>query len=157
MTELSCSYGDDRDEAIVAFLYDDPDDSGGRAGAVSSRICRRARAARPRSPRCAASATQLARWSPPELRCHSTLIRNPPSAIRNGGVSIPVWAQVAAALLFLGVSAGIANLDVHYDRQRLERQDRLVEAGGARAPQRARRDARRPRPWKADSPRSSLN
>ena len=28
---------------------------------------------------------------------------------------MPAWAQVAAALLFLGVSAGIANLDVRYD------------------------------------------
>lgn len=28
---------------------------------------------------------------------------------------MPAWAQVAAALLVLGVSAGIANLDVRYD------------------------------------------
>ena len=28
---------------------------------------------------------------------------------------MPVWAQVAAAMVVLGVSAGIANLDVHYD------------------------------------------
>ena len=31
---------------------------------------------------------------------------------------VPVWAQVAAALLVLGVSASIANLDVRYDRVR---------------------------------------
>jgi hypothetical protein len=32
---------------------------------------------------------------------------------------VPAWAQVAAALLFLGVSAGIANLDVRYDHNGL--------------------------------------
>jgi hypothetical protein len=44
---------------------------------------------------------------------------NPPSAIRDPQSrwwrEIPAWAQVAAALLFLGVSAGVANLDVKYD------------------------------------------
>jgi hypothetical protein len=33
--------------------------------------------------------------------------------------AIPAWAQVAAALLFLGVSAGIANLDVQYNQSGL--------------------------------------
>ena len=33
--------------------------------------------------------------------------------------AVPAWAQVAAALLFLGVSAGIANLDVRYDQNGL--------------------------------------
>jgi hypothetical protein len=32
---------------------------------------------------------------------------------------MPAWAQVAAALVFLGVAAGLANLDVRYDREGL--------------------------------------
>ena len=43
--------------------------------------------------------------------------------------SVPVWAQVAAAMLVLGVSASIANLEVRYDIERPERHDGLVEAG----------------------------
>src|SRR6185503_12201003 len=42
---------------------------------------------------------------------------------------LPVWAQTAAALLFLGVSAGIANLDVHYDQSGLS-----IRTGWSRSP-----------------------
>jgi hypothetical protein len=42
---------------------------------------------------------------------------NPQSASRNPRWrALPAWAQVAAALLFLGVSAGVANLDIHRDQ-----------------------------------------
>jgi hypothetical protein len=56
---------------------------------------------------------QLARWSPPEpINLQSTIDKGPSAWWRQ----IPAWAQVAAALLVLGVSAGIANLDIRYDR-----------------------------------------
>ena len=65
MTELFCSYGDDRDGAIVAFLYDDPDDSGAERARFELHL--------PACARCQAEIaalrgvrTQLARWSPPE-------------------------------------------------------------------------------------------
>src|SRR5207302_10922478 len=53
------------------------------------------------------------RWNPPE----PNLTINPQSAIRNPQWwrQLPMWAQVAAALLVLGVSAGAANLHVRYD------------------------------------------
>jgi hypothetical protein len=54
----------------------------------------------------------LARWSPPEPVGVQTHMGRPQSSPWR---QIPVWAQVAAALLVLGVSAGIANLDVRYD------------------------------------------
>src|SRR5262249_47679245 len=63
---------------------------------------------------------QLGRWSPPEpsFAFHNSQLTmdNPQSAIRNPHwwSAIPVWAQVAAALLFLGVSAGLANIDIQY-------------------------------------------
>ncbi len=55
---------------------------------------------------------------------------------------VPAWAQVAAALLFLGVSAGIANLDVQYDR------DGLAVRTGWSAP--APPPAADAQPWRAD-------
>jgi len=124
MTELSCGFGDDRDGAIVAFLYDDPDASPAERTRFEThlRTCARCQSD------LAALGTvraQLARWSPPEPSF--ALVGRPPSG---GGPqpvignppwwrTIPAWAQVAAALLFLGVSAGIANLDVRYDRSGL--------------------------------------
>ena len=118
MTELFCSYGGDRDGAIVAFLYEDPDDSGAERVRFESHLpaCARCQAeiAALRSVR-----SQLARWSPPEPT--SLPQSNRQSAIRNPQWwrQVPLWAQVAAALLFLGVSAGLANLDVHYDQRGL--------------------------------------
>ncbi len=115
MTEFFCSYGDDRDGAIVAFLYDDPDDSGAERARFASHL--------PACAHCQAEIaalrgvrTQLARWSPPEPAFIPQL--NPPSAIHHPQWwrQVPLWAQVAAALLVLGVSAGLANLDVHYDQ-----------------------------------------
>src|SRR5258708_2920816 len=133
MTELSCSYGDDRDEVIVAFLYDDRDAGLAERARYGSTLltCARCKAdfAALRGVR-----EQLARWSPPE----PTFVTgnpqfNPQSAIRNPQWwhAVPAWAQVAAALLFLGVSAGIANLDVRYDQSGLSVRTGWAHMGGA--------------------------
>jgi hypothetical protein len=121
MTELFCNYGDDRDGAIVAFLYEDPDETGAERARFESHL--------PACARCQADIaalrgvrTQLARWSPPEPSFTSLNSQsNLQSAFSNQQWwrSLPVWAQAAAALLFLGVSAGLANLDVHYDQRGL--------------------------------------
>src|SRR6202011_404499 len=66
----------------------------------------------------------LRAWSPPEWTAFQpdgtvdSLLSRPRSRMRFLH-EIPVWAQVAAALLVLGVSAGIANLDVRYDENGL--------------------------------------
>jgi hypothetical protein len=123
MTQFLCSYGDDRDGAIVAFLYDDPDGSGAERARFESHL--------PACARCQADIaalrgvrTQLARWSPPEPsfisgNSQSNLPSNVQSAFsdQQWWRRVPAWAQTAAALLFLGVSAGVANLDVHYDQR----------------------------------------
>ena len=117
MTELSCTYGDARDEAIVAYLYDEAEDGAVPKALFDSHLqtCARCRAeiASLRGVRA-----QLARWSPPDP-VH--LSSSQPSAVGHQlwWRRIPAWAQVAAALLFLGVSAGIANLDVRYDQNGL--------------------------------------
>src|SRR4051812_46315427 len=109
MTDISCSYGNGRDEAIVALLYEDADGNPAERERFEAHVptCARCRGeiAALRGVR-----TQLARWSPPEP---VGLSINQQSAINNQQWwrAIPAWAQVAAAMLFLGVSAGIANLD----------------------------------------------
>src|SRR5207249_1100947 len=108
-------YPGDRDEALVTYLYDDESDASARAvfeaHLATCVHCTDDLAA------LNGVRTQLARWSPPEPK-FAVVASNPKSRIPNP-VSrwreIPAWAQVAAALLFLGVAARIANIDVRYD------------------------------------------
>jgi hypothetical protein len=113
MTDMLCGYLD-RDETIVAFLYDDLD--GGRrrlfdAHLLTCAACREEVAA------LRGVRAQLSRWEPPAV----SSLQSPVSSHRpqSWWRTIPAWAQVAAALLFLGVAAGIAQLDVRYDRNGL--------------------------------------
>ena len=119
MTDILCGYID-RDETIVAFLYDDLDAARRRdfnAHLLTCAVCRE-EVAGLRSVR-----TQLSRWAPPEPGIVASVaappnrqsVVEPPHWWR----TIPAWAQVAAALLFLGISAGIANLEVRYDQNGL--------------------------------------
>jgi hypothetical protein len=134
MTDM-CGYPGDRDEILIAYLYDEIDPSGRAvfdAHLLTCALCRDELRA------LGGVRQQLARWSPPEpsfvvgagtASGSQSAIRDPRPAIRNGWWrEIPAWAQVAAALLFLGVSAGVANLDVHYDRSGL-----TVRTGWSRA------------------------
>jgi hypothetical protein len=113
MTETLCGYAN-RDETIVGFLYDELDAGQRRdfnAHLLTCTECRDEVAG------LRAVRTQLARWEPPAL----TSLQSPvPGTSRPPWwQAVPAWAQVAAALLFLGVSAGIANLDVRYDQNGL--------------------------------------
>jgi hypothetical protein len=110
MNTSNCTYTGDRDEALITYLYgEDERDRAGLAPFESHLAT------------CAACTTeiqalrgvraQLGKWAPPE-----------PIGLQSAGTrpspwwrQIPAWAQVAAALLFLGTAAGIANLDVKYD------------------------------------------
>jgi hypothetical protein len=81
---------------------------------------------------------QLARWTPPEpavgvaprqttIVAARQITRSETSDLvvgiddvrRGWWRDIPAWARVAAAFLVLGVSAGIANLDIRYDQNGL--------------------------------------
>lgn len=110
MTDILCGYAN-RDETIVAFLYDELEPEPRRdfnAHLLTCTLCRDEVAG------LRAVRTSLARWEPPAL----TSLQSPaPETSRPAWWhAVPAWAQVAAALLFLGVSAGIANLDVRYDQ-----------------------------------------
>jgi len=116
MTDMRCGYAGDRDETLIAYLYDDIDPAARGVFDAHLAGCEHCRA---ELEALGGVRTTLARWNPPEPK--SLAAANPQSATRNPQWwrTIPAWAQVAAALLFLGVSAGIANLDVRYDRDGL--------------------------------------
>ena len=90
---------------------------------------RRARSAVAGVAALTACASRAGRWAPPEPA--ALLLAVAPVAGREradrGGAISPAWAQVAAARLFLGVGAGIANIDVRLRRERLGVSDRLVD------------------------------
>ena len=94
MTELFCSYGDDRDEAIVAFLYDDPDASR-RARRFEAhlptcaRCQRRGRGAARRARAAGAVVAARADLRHRQLALESAIIRSRRPAIRAGGSASP--------------------------------------------------------------------
>jgi hypothetical protein len=115
MTDILCGYAN-RDDTIVAYLYDDIDPAERRVFQSHLLTCTTCRdeVAAFKSVR-----QHLARWDPPHPASIASPQVHPQSASRSLQWlrQVPVWAQVAAALLFLGVSAGIANLDVRHDQK----------------------------------------
>ena len=122
MTASHCGYPGDREEALITYLYDEP--GGNRVERAQFEahlavcvVCSEEIAA------LRGVRLQLGRWAPPEP---AVITRDRQAAepaarvLRHPNASwwrdMPVWAQVAAALLFLGVSAGLANLDISYGR-----------------------------------------
>jgi hypothetical protein len=123
-----CTYPDDRDDTLIAYLYDDIDAAtraAFEAHVVACATCRdeleSLRGVR----------QKLAAWAPPERQAlvnsqQLTVDRtvnvplstvNPQLSTRGSWLpDVPAWAQVAAAMLILGVAAGIANLDIRYDQ-----------------------------------------
>jgi len=159
MTESVCTYSGNRDEALVTFLYDDTW-SGSERATFGAHLATCA-ACREELDGMRGVRAELARWNPPEPNFAITFSNNPnnqPSHVSNPywWRSVPVWAQVAAALLFLGVSAGIANLDVRYDSQGLSirtgwSQPRTAAASPAASGVNvASSSAGATAPWKAD-------
>ncbi|HVQ15917.1 MAG TPA: zf-HC2 domain-containing protein, partial [Vicinamibacterales bacterium] len=113
MTDMLCGYVN-RDETIVAFLYDELEPGERRdfkAHLLTCTVCRDEVAG------LRAVRTQLARWEPPALTSLQSPV--PVTSRPPWWQAVPAWAQVAAALLVMGVSAGIANLDVRYDQNGL--------------------------------------
>jgi len=120
MLETMCTYTG-REDLLVAYLYDDIEPvqravfEGHLAGCG---YCNRGLA------QLRGVRATLSVWAPPELVRAASDESRAPSAERVSSHEprasgrwhdIPVWAQVAAAMLVLGVSAGIANIDVHRD------------------------------------------
>jgi anti-sigma factor RsiW len=133
-----CNYPN-RDGALIAYVYDELDQPDRASFDNHLPTCP---ACRDEVRALGGVRQQLAHWSPPEpafmIGASATSVAGPqlvvdnplsvprraPGALRlSTGAhpnpkwrQLPAWAQVAAALLFLGVSAGVANLEIHRDR-----------------------------------------
>ena len=114
MNENFCTYMGKRDEVLVAYLYDE---MGADERAAFDRHVLACAPCRAELAALGGVRSELARWTPPDLSSHLPLTIAPAGARKGIGTTIreiPVWAQAIAAMLFLGVSAGLANLDVRY-------------------------------------------
>jgi hypothetical protein len=116
MTDQRCLYPGDRNEALLSYLYGE--------GTLAERAdfethvstCERCRS---EVVDLRGVRSSLAEWVPPEpVRVFSFDGPSRPGAGRRVLTTlsaVPIWAQVAAAVLVMGVAAGVANLDVRYD------------------------------------------
>jgi hypothetical protein len=149
MTDMLCGYID-RDETIVAFLYDELDPGRRRdfeAHVLTCGVCREEVAGLQSVRR------QLAHWEPPAVVSRQSSVVSP--SRQSWWRTMPAWAQVAAALLFVGVSAGIANLDVRYGQNGLTVRTGWSQAksNGSGVPtdvSAEARSAKADRPWRSD-------
>lgn len=132
MSDTFCGYDGRRDEMIVAYVYGElamPERT------VFMRHLSRCAACRYEIEALGDVRAELAAWSPPEIgevvnrrlagerggpTVGSPAAPAPPdAAARRPWREIPAWAQYAAAILLVGVAAGVANLDVTYNRDGL--------------------------------------
>lgn len=152
MADILCGYTVDRDEILIAYLYGEIDAAPRAAFEAHLVTCERCRneLSDLRSVR-----SSLQEWTAPEATS-SAASGVPLPAVRPGRAAwlreMPLWARAAAALLVVGASAGMANLDVRYDRDGLR-----VRTGwsGSRAPAATEVANTQPAggtgaPWRAD-------
>jgi hypothetical protein len=112
MNEVVCRYPGDREQAIVAYVYGD----------IDSGELVRFDAHLPTCARCRTEVSaltgvreEIGRWAPPEPASLLASHQPPATSDRLWWRDVPAWAQVAAAALFLGVGAALANIDVRHD------------------------------------------
>ena len=146
MSDRVCAF-ENRDDAIVGYLYDDLDPRAKRAfedHVIGCPACRTEVAAL-RDVR-----SDLARWTPPGP---ARVLTFDPAPRRRARVwaalaDVPAWVQVAAALVVLGISLRAANLQVRID------QDGFSVRTGVSSPVPAAAPAPIPSgpdaPWRAD-------
>jgi hypothetical protein len=115
MNETACMYTGNREETLVAYLYDEISPTERRAFESHLAGCGVCRA---ELSEFGVVRARLGAWGPPEP---SRALTAPPLPSVNSRQrvlaalhDVPVWMQAAAAMLFLGLSAGVANLDVNY-------------------------------------------
>jgi hypothetical protein len=59
---------------------------------------------------------RLAEWQAPELSTHARIVVEPEREVRRWWVARPSFVAAAAALLIMGMAAGLANLEIRYDK-----------------------------------------
>lgn len=120
MSKTLCTYEGDRNDAIVAHLYEDGSEAARAAFQAHVAACAVCRA---ELAELAAVREQLGTWTPPEPS-QAVTHRTPSPMSRTAApwtrlAEMPAWAQAAAALLCVGLAAGVANLRIQYDRDGL--------------------------------------
>ena len=135
MSDTLCNYDGKRGETIVAYLYGELT---GTERTVFTRHLTRCTLCQEEIDALGDLRSGLAAWSPPDTG--AVVIRQaaierlvparvpaagpispgseratPAAAPRPAWKNIPAWAQFAAAMLFMGMAAGIANLDITYN------------------------------------------
>jgi anti-sigma factor RsiW len=113
MTDIRCIYPD-REAVLIAYLYDDIDRADRVAFETHVTTCQ---ACRGELAEMQSVRSTLGEWVAPETpaRVFTFEPRTVSSESRTAWWhNVPVWAQVAAAMLVLGLSASIANLDIRY-------------------------------------------
>jgi hypothetical protein len=163
--DIMCGYTGDREAMLMSYVYDDIDPVDRQAFEQHLATCARCRT---ELNGLGDVRAQLARWSPPEPAVGVAPRRTTIVAARQitgsdareqvAGADeprrgwwreIPAWAQVAAALLVLGVSAGIANLDIRYDHNGLSVRTGWSKTVSTAAGDRALAAAPAPAEWRA--------
>jgi hypothetical protein len=135
----TCTYPGDRDETLIAYLYDDIDTAARAAFDAHVNACA---VCRDELDSLRGVRQRLATWAPPErlatvnsrqftvdrtntrlmptVDSLSTVDSRPSTTAKSTRLpDVPAWAQVAAAMLILGAAAGIANFDIRYDQNGL--------------------------------------
>jgi hypothetical protein len=152
---MQCTFSGTRGETIVAYLYDDitPLERAAFESHLDTCPPCRDELAELRGVRA-----EMRGWSPPTFSRQSSLVgQQPLDDSRQAAVvshqprgfwrEMPAWAQAAAALLVVGVSAGAANINVHHDATGFTVRTGWMPAPPAPAPVTAQVDQA---PWRAD-------
>lgn len=156
--DTTCTLQDRRGEILIGYLYDDIDPVERVTFDRHLAVCAECRY---ELGQLGLVRERLEQWAPPEPKfltdARSAMDEGrPPARILEGPGSrrtrrfdLPVWAQVAAAMLFVGLSAGLANLRVTYDESGLS-----VTTGWMQTPRPAADNSAPapvdPTPWRTD-------
>jgi hypothetical protein len=147
MTATTCTYSENRDSILIDYLYGEIEPADRAAFHRHLAACATCRS---ELAELGDVRSMLGNWAPPERSGQLASV----APARRGLVvwatlrEIPAWAQVAAAVLVLGVAAGAANLDVRYSRDGL-----TVRTGWSKAPAPVAADKAgdaAAAPWRAD-------
>jgi hypothetical protein len=140
-----CDYAGDREDALMSYLYGED----GPAVRIFDAHLATCATCREELDELRGVRGRLAEWAPPEpVEALTTLRRFAPRPKRSlwGALGdMPVWAQVAAASLIVGLSTGLANLDVTYGANGF-----TIRSGWWPAPASAAAPAPTDAPWRAD-------
>lgn len=160
MIDTICTYSG-RDDLLIAYLYDDIEPADRATFSTHLHTC--GRCTRELAALRGVRST-LSSWAPPEpvralvgqqspATSHEPATSYQPRATGRSWHDVPAWAQIAAAMLVLGVSAAIANVEVRHDAAgwtlRTGWSQPVAQSPVAPAPA-AQSAAVSPAPWRAD-------